>query len=110
MKRDNKIIVDLSKVQHARFGYKNQYGQWSDTKPEYSLRGSPISGNEMCYDKNLELVNAINYTIKKNLVDIWHPVVILKLTANESLEYTGDRAISIYKEFCGRVFNKKKGK
>jgi len=103
VKRDNKIVVDLNKVQHAKFGYRNQYGQFSDKK-KISVRGDQ-------FDPNVYHVSGISMIIfasESGLIDMWRPVVILKLTANESLEYSGDRAVSIYKEWCSRVFKKKK--
>jgi len=113
MRHDNKIVVDLSKVQHARFGYRNQYGQWSDHRPAYSVRGLSFDPKAKAFvmGHEGEIPKTLLWVAEdQGLLDHWHPVVKLKLTANESLEYSGDRAVSIYKEWCSRIFKHKNKK
>ena len=50
----------------------------------------------------------LEHAKKYNLLDIWTPVVRLKLTAHECLEYTGEKALSIYKAWCEKIFKKEK--
>ena len=106
---DNKIIVDLNKVQHARLYYRNQFGDQHDKPLEHSSRGlaydpeAKAMGWPDMPDETME-ERAVRLKIK----DVWTPVCYLKLTANSYVIYSGDKAMSIYKEWCRRIFKKKK--
>lgn len=102
--KNNRIVVDLNKVQYSLFGYRNQHGNWSSTKIAYSVRGVPYDPQEQCFMSHMCMDN---YAIVNCLKDYWQPELKLKVTANCMLVYTGDKAVSIYKEWCGRIFKKK---
>lgn len=104
MTQNNRIVVDLNKVQYALFGYRNQHGNWSSTKIAYSVRGVPYDPQEECYRIDMCMDE---YAILGNLKDKWQPELKLKVTANCILIYTGDKAVSIYKEWCSRIFKRK---
>ena len=42
------------------------------------------------------------------MIDVWIPVTRLQFANTHSLEYHGAKALSIWKEWCARQFNKKK--
>jgi hypothetical protein len=44
---------------------------------------------------------------RKRLLDTWIPCVTFQVTANHRLTYTGDKAMSLWKAWNERVFNKK---
>jgi hypothetical protein len=48
----------------------------------------------------------LEYAIKEKLLDVWTPVCRFKLTAHECLDYTGEKAVTLYKAWCERIFNK----
>ena len=50
----------------------------------------------------------LEYATENKLLDVWTPELRLKITANTWLTYTGDKAISLYKAYRERIFNKKK--
>lgn len=104
MTKNNRIVVDLNKVQYALFGYRNQHGNWSSTKIAYSVRGVPYDPQEKCFWTNLSMDE---YATIHNLKDYWQPELKLKVIANCMLIYTGDKAVSIYKEWCSRLFKRK---
>ena len=110
MKKDNKIIVDLNKVQHARLYYENQFGDKVEKALEHSSRGVQYNPMALAFNLTSDMIleTLEHRAVRLKIKDIWTPVCRLKLTANECLEYTGDKAISIYKEWCKRIF--KKGK
>ena len=110
-RKDNRIVVDLNKVQWARFGYRNKDGDWRNLKPEM-----PTVHNQS-FDEDAQLfgtidspVSMLQYAIDHKLLDVWIPECRLKVTANCILTYTGDRAISIWKEWSKRQFNRNKKK
>ncbi len=95
-KQDNRIVVDLCKVQWARFYYRNQYGNKRDTLPiltelEFSIRNATFN--------RIEEPELYAQAMRKVAIDIWEPRVYLKLTANAALIYCGDKALSIWKKW-----------
>lgn len=110
MKQDNRIVVDLNKVQWGRFYYENQHGDKRNLKPkEPTVYGGLFNPLGFCISTN-GLRTMIELAIEKNILDIWTPVVVFKLTAHETLKYKGDKAVSLYKSWCEKVFNKKRKK
>jgi hypothetical protein len=110
MKEDNRIVVDLSKCQWARFYYQNQHGDKRNAKP-----AGPTVFNDAVDvywnfpgDAPHESRTMLEVAKERNLLDIWTPCVVLKLTANETLKYRGEKAVSIYNAWCERIFNKGK--
>jgi hypothetical protein len=96
LRRDNRIVVDLNKVQFARFFYTNQYKGFSNTIPDWpTVRGTPITG----------VWDTMRAGIL-GMIDEWYPCLLLKLQANHSLTYTGEKAKSIWKEWNKRIFKK----
>lgn len=104
MLKNNRVIVDLNKVQWARFGYRNQYGDWKNTQPALPThRGITIDIQAVhIVDKRPMLQWAEDH----RMVDIWEPELYLKLQANERLCYTGNKAKSIWQEWNKRIFKK----
>jgi len=95
LRKDNRIVVDLKKVQFARFYYTNNRGVIRNTLP------STPTANNYALTGVWELFRAGII----GLIDDWRPEVILKLTANHTLTYTGDKAKSIWKEWNRRIYN-----
>jgi hypothetical protein len=52
------------------------------------------------------LARAVRYRI----LDVWIPYTTFQVSANHRLTYTGDKAISLWKAWCEKQFNKKKKK
>jgi len=106
--KDNRIICDLSKVQWARFGYRNQHGNFRNIKPSVPT----VYDQSFCLSDKLFMSDngetLLDYAMKNRLLDVWTPEVKLKITANCTLTYTGDKAVALYKAYCERQFNKKK--
>lgn len=110
-KQDNRIVVDLGKVQYARFYYRNQYDQKRDVavpNNHFTLHGVQYHKIEQA----LHCPGVPNETLyerakRRESVDVWIPVLKLQLQANHSLVYTGTKAKALWKEWGSRVFNKK---
>lgn len=110
MKKHNRIVLDLGKVQYARFRYRNQCGQTRDIKPD----SSHFTINNIMYSKSElalwhpEFPGEFLYTRAKrrDCLDIWIPEVYFQLTANHSLVYTGKKATALWKEWNRRIFKK----
>jgi len=105
MRQDNRIVCDLNKVQWARFYYKNQYSDKVNVKPtKPTVNACEFDPDEMHITGTQSLMA---YAHANQLLDVWTPHVYLKVTANESLLYSGDKALSIWKEWNRRIFKKK---
>ena len=107
--KDNCIVVDLSKVQWAKFGYRNQHGDFRPVSPV----GPTVFNQSFCESERVFMsgndpLSMIDYAMHNNLLDRWIQEVKFKVTANVTLTYTGEKAVSLYKAFCERQFNKKK--
>lgn len=105
-----RTVVDLNKVQYARFFYENQHGDYSPIKLKHSVHGvcySPqaIAFNPfMCsFEETME-----DRAVRLRLKDMWRPVLLLQFAANHCVRYTGPRAVSIWKEWNKRQFKRKK--
>ena len=109
MKSHNRIVVDLNKVQYCEYYYENQHGQRRFTKPKFSVHGQIRDPNEMAFGNTSTTKRRTLRELAKELgiVDVWTPRVRLQLTANHSLVYTGDKAVSMWNEWSKRIFNKK---
>jgi hypothetical protein len=106
---NNKIVVDLNKVQWMSLYYKNQWEDYSQRKPKkITTRGRPINPEEKALMKDMSLISAIEYAKQLGIIDTWTPYCKLQLSANHSLVYSGEKAISIWKEWNKRIFNKHK--
>ncbi len=104
MQRNNRIVVDLNKVQWASFWYQNQYGDTTTHKhkyPSYRYVELAPDAKHVCGE------NAIQWLKERQMLDVWTPNIKFKLTANESLVYTGDKAKSLWKAWNEKIFKKK---
>jgi len=98
---NNHVVVDLSKVQFARFGYMNQHGDFRRLKPKFSVFNIIHKPDDKAFgvDKTMK-EHAEHLGIK----DIWTPRLYLQLSANHSLIYAGKKAASLWREWNKRVF------
>lgn len=108
MWKDNRIVLNLSKVTFGRFYYRNQWGQLTDVLPPkeiITVHGVKFAANESMYGSTERAIDAAK---RLGMLDVWIPEVKFQLTANHQIVYTGDKAKSLWKEYCRRIFNKKK--
>jgi len=93
-------------VQWAKFYYVNQYGQQSHTELKYStVRMCLVSRTDLAHH-HPQYPGETEYERAKrlDLLDVWTPVAVFKVCANESVVYTGAKAI----EMKGLWWNKLK--
>lgn len=111
MKRNNKVVVNLNKVAHAellwvtdnngvRFERRAQPSGWV-----FTINGTEYNEVEKLYGVNVLLKD---FATTKGSIDIWYPELTLVFTKYHSLVYTGDKALSIWKEWCAKIFGGKK--
>lgn len=121
---NNRIVLDLSKVQHGSFWYVNQEGQVRRQLPIWSrktITKGTESGEAITVHNQLvigwELAaphpdypgeTLLERACRLDIIDIWKPVCTFQLTANHNVTYTGKKAIVMWKTWNERIFNKKK--
>ena len=104
----NRTVVDLNKVQYADFMWVNDKGQSCPCKPTLpTVFGKEVGDEPAGILAGFEGETMLQRATRRNLLDKWRPCVKLKLTANASLTYTGNKAQSIWKEWNRRQFSKK---
>ena len=99
---NNRIVVDLKKVQFAEFYYKNQWDQTRYTKPKFSVHGQVRDPNERAYNSKGKTLRQLATELK--ITDVWVPHVMLQLSANHSLVYSGENAVNIWREWSVQIF------
>lgn len=115
LRRDNRIVVDLNKCQFARFYYRNQHGQTSNTKPldpTYEGRCSlDLEDNEALFHPDYPSETLLQRFKRRGVrPDVWTPEVLFKLSANHCLIYTGKKAVSLWAAWREKIFNSYKAK
>lgn len=101
IKNTNRTVVDLKKVQFANLFYVNQFGLRKFPKPKVpTVSGQPVPDEPVFNSQE----SMLSYAKRCHLLDRWEPVCKLQLSANHKLTYTGNKAISIYREFSRRQF------
>lgn len=106
--RNNHIVVDLNKVQYAKFYYINQYGNIRYTMPAFSTVRNEIVNDEIMAAFHPEHPGETIHARAKrlNLVDVWGVQLVMKLQANSSLIFTGEKAKSLWKAWKAKHYGK----
>lgn len=113
--RNNHIVCDLSKVIYAKHYWENQHKQTIRIKPEYPTAYAvkicstnyvrAIPGQKHTYaETELEAAKRLG------ILDTWKPVTRIQFANNHALEYTGEKAESIWKAWNEKIFSKQKHK
>lgn len=85
----NQTILSFDKVQHASYFYRNQYGHERRLKPTHTYLNQTIHNPP---------------PNKVGVLDRWHEVVSFQLTANHTIEYTREKAVSMWAAWKARIF------
>ena len=114
MTRNNHIVCDLNKVSYAKHCYESQHQQTYRTKPRMPTvfgEGIPegfhkeIPGRKETYaETNIEAARRLG------ILDVWTPVTRLQFANCHAIEYTGEKAQSIWKAWNEKIFSKQKHK
>lgn len=106
---NNKIVLDLNKVQWAKYYWINQYGDRRHidvTVP--TVRSQPVFDSEYAaYHPDYPCETELERAKRLDLLDIWQPVCYMQLTANHSVTFTGTKATTMWKMWCAKILNRK---
>ena len=108
-KCNNRIVVDLNKVAYAVFYYRNQHGDEQALKPRQpTLFGKLLSKlGVLAIPAGAPPETLYERAVRLNRLDKWQPVLRLRLTCGDRLEYTGDKAKSLWKAWQEKQFGTK---
>lgn len=107
---NNRIVFDINKVAYAWRYWRNQHNETMRCKPTvHTLHCSEIPVNVYAYPLLHEYPKETMFERAKRMgvLDRWHMVVRLRMSAADVLEYSGDKAESIWKAWCEKQFKKK---
>lgn len=113
--RSNRIVCNLSKVIYAKHYWENQHQQTTRRAPvaptafgssiSSTLFAKAIPGRKETYaETELEAAKRLG------ILDVWFPVTRIQFANNHALEYTGEKAESIWKAWNEKIFSKQKHK
>jgi len=111
MKTNNHTVVDLRKIAYANFYYRNQHSNaFTRTLPKRpSANGSQFNANDYAASHpSFPPETLLERAKRLDILDKWLPVCKLQLSNGHTLEYTGDKAKSIWKKWTEMQFNKRK--
>lgn len=103
----NNILVDLKKVQWAKFFWENQDGakKQGDHKPVPSVHCIMVSDILPAYHHyNFPRETELQRAKRLGILDVWYPVLILELSANHRLRYTGKKAKQLWKVWKAKIY------
>jgi hypothetical protein len=110
MKKHNKVVVNLNKVAHAELLWVTdnngvRFERHAPLRPYvFSINGTMYSEKEFVFGTTTLL---FDFAKTKGSIDIWYPELTLTFTKYHKLVYTGDKALSIWKEWCAKIFGGK---
>jgi hypothetical protein len=96
-------VINFRSVQYAKFGYRNQDGDFRTTKPKF------VTVHNSYIDADTKLFGGDNALVKaqaRGLIDIWTPWLRLVFTANKHLVFKGERAVKTFAAFRAVTFKK----
>lgn len=105
----NNRVVDLKKVQWAKFFYENQEGlRRSQYMQQPSVRGILIAEGYAYPYPDYPLETNLERATRLGILDIWEPVCLMQLQANRILHFTGDKAKKMWRAWNTRIYGSKK--
>lgn len=109
---NNRRVCDLNKAQWVEFYYRNQHGQVSPTALSHSVFGQPYKPEDsaMTFSTAVPVKSLEQLAVEKGIKDIWTPEIKVIFASNHAIRYTGDKAVSINREWNRRIFKKGKNK
>ena len=94
---NTQLTIDFKSVSHARYFYKNQFGEVVRIKPtKPSVHGAAQT----------DLLR-IALASKLGILDRWTAHCILQLRNNHSLQFVGDKAKQMFAAYNKHIYNDK---
>jgi hypothetical protein len=105
IRSNSRTIVDLNKVAYCLFYYRAKEYERVLLPNKPTVRGQEIDSNEYAlqhHDYPAETL--LERARRLDILDKWIPVLSLMLSNGHKLEYTGDRAKSLYKTYKAKIY------
>ena len=100
--------IDFNKVQWADYWWQNQDGDRMRTKPfGYSVHCIPfVPDNAAVHHPDYPGETNLQRARRLDIVDRWHPICILNISANRTLRYTGEQATKVWRQYNAHIYGK----
>ena len=107
-KRNNHLVIDLNKVAYAWFYWRNQFNEVLRKKPiGPTVHRTPFDPDEKISLSGV-ILSRLEHARLLGIQDRWTPVVRFRMCCADVLEFTGDKAQSLWKAWNEKQFKKKK--
>ncbi len=104
---NNRIVFDINKVTYAWLYWRNQHGE--------TLRYKPTIHTAHCVELPIAIYaypalneypceTAFERAKHLGILDVWQPVIKLRMSAADVLEFSGDKAMSIWRTWNSMQF------
>lgn len=109
----NHLVIDLNKAAFAWHFWRNQHGEVLRTKPKgVTAHCIPFNPDETikywCMNsESWKTETLLVRAMKCQSLDHWTPVTRFRMTCSDTLEFTGDKAQSLWKAWNEKQFKKK---
>lgn len=116
----NHLVIDLNKAAFAWHYWRNQHGEVRRLKPtKPSCRGMTFDPKEtvtLCINNGSSFegqelpppkITLLQLAEVRGCLDHWTPVTRFRMTCSDILEFTGDKAQSLWKAWNEKQFKKR---
>lgn len=102
---DNERVVNLRAVQWAKLHYINQYNQEVNKPPKLPThRLRPMLRTDLVFGSTESMYDRAE---RLDMLDRWCPVLYMQLSANHTLKFTGDKALSLWAAWKAKQYGNK---
>lgn len=106
---NNHLVVDLNKVAYAVFFWRNQHSETNRLKPRHpTAHCSRVYEEDYAWPYSMEYPaeTAIERARRLEVLDKWIPVVRLRLACADVVEFTGKKAVEVWKAWKYKIYGK----
>ncbi len=109
--KNNKIVIDINKVQYAWRSWETRSGYKRKEKPtKPTVHGQEFDCDAPAYAGLLTGIvrTMLERAVSLGILDTWTPCTTFEFAANHRVIFTGDKAEVMWKAWNEKIFNKKK--
>ena len=113
MIRNNRIVCNIDKAIYAKQFWENQFGHRRSTKPSGPTSFGQILNPDEFHlavpgQKETYRESVVDAAIRLGVLDRWFPVTHIQFANNHAIQYTDDKALSLWDAWCAKIFGDSK--
>jgi len=99
------LTIDFRAISHARYFYRNQYGETVRCKPRVpTVHGGATFAQDELICNSTE--TRLQFAQRTNMLDRWVPVCVLQLRNNHALTFVGKQATKKWKGYNEYIYSR----